>query len=137
MDYRKYGFKHIKQQYRWMSPDWIEQLVGVEQDKEVAIHISSILRDLTTPEDSRFESSTDNFDSIEDYVYNRLNCYNITFEKDKVYVYLLASKAFFVQHEAYELCYNIDKAINIIKEMEYNINNAPIDIELDGDGLPF
>ncbi len=25
MDDRKYGFKHIKQQYRWMSPGWIEK----------------------------------------------------------------------------------------------------------------
>ena len=135
MDYRKYGFKHIKQQYRWMSPDWIEQLVGVEQDKDVAMYISSILRDLTTPEDSRLESSTDNFDSIEDYVYNRLIFYNIPFEKDRVYAYLLASKAFFVLYEAYELCYNIDKAISIIKEMESNVKNAPI--EYGDNGLPF
>ena len=135
MDYRKYGFKHIKQQYRWMSPDWIEQLVDVEQDKDVAMYISSILRDLTTPEDSRLESSTDNFDSIEDYVYNRLINYNIPFEKDKVYIYLLASKEYFAQHEAYELCYNIDKAISIIKEMESNVKNAPI--EYGDNGLPF
>ena len=135
MDDRKYGFKHIKQQYRWMSPGWIEQLVGIEQDKDVTMFISSILRDLTTPEDSRLESSTDNFDSIEDYVYNRLVFNNIPFEKDKVYVYLLASKAFFVQHEAYELCYNIDKAINIIKEMVSNVKNAPI--ECGDDSLPF
>ncbi len=135
MDDRKYGLKHIKQQYRWMSPDWIEQLVSVEQDEDVAMYISSILRDLTTPEDSRLDSSTDNFDSIEDYVYNRLINYNIPFEKDKVYIYLLASKDYFAQHEAYELCYNIDKAISIIKEMESNVKNTPI--EYGDDGLPF
>ncbi len=70
------------------------------------MYFSSILQDLTIPEVSRLESSTDNFDSIEEYVCNRLIFYNIPFENDKVYVYLLASKAFFVQHEAYELCYN-------------------------------
>jgi hypothetical protein len=135
MDDRKYGFKHIKQQYRWMSPGWIEKIVGIEQDKDVVMYFSSILQDLTIPEVSRLESSTDNFDSIEEYVCNRLIFYNIPFESDKVYVYLLASKAFFVQHEAYELCYNIDRAIEIIKEMESNVKNAPI--ECDGNGLPF
>ncbi len=135
MDDRKYGFKHIKQQYRWMSPGWIENIVGIEPDENVVMHFSSILRDLTTPENSRLESSTDNFDSLEEYVCNRLVCYSIPFEKDKVYFYLLASKAFFVQHEAYELCYNIDRAIEIIKEMESNVKNAPI--EYGDDGLPF
>lgn len=135
MDDRKYGFKHIKQQYRWMSPGWIEKIVGIEQDKDVVMYFSSILQDLTIPEVSILESSTDNFDSIEEYVCNRLIFYNIPFENDKVYVYLLASKAFFVQHEAYELCYNIDRAIEIIKEMESSVKNAPI--ECDGNGLPF
>jgi len=135
MDDRKYGFKHIKQQYRWMSPGWIDKIVGIEPDEDVVMHFSSILRDLTTPENSRLESSTDNFDSLEEYVCNRLVFYSIPFEKDKVYIYLLASKAFFVQHEAYELCYNIDRAIEIIKEMESNVKNASI--EYGDNGLPF
>ena len=133
-DDREYGFKHIKQQYRKLSLDWIEKLVRIEQDKEVAMYLSNLLRDLTSPEDSRLESSSENFDSIEEYVFNRLICYNIPFEEDKVYVFLLASKEFFAQHEAYELCYNINRAIEIIKEKE-SVKNNPI--EINESGLPF
>jgi hypothetical protein len=135
MDDRNYGFKHIKKQYRWMSPGWIEKIVRIEQDSDAAMYASAILRDLTTPEDSRLESSTDNFDSIESYVCNRLLCNNIPFEEDKVYILLLASKDFFAQHEAFELCYNIKRAIEIIKEMETGVKTAPIDIS--DDGIPF
>lgn len=133
-DDRKYGFKHIKQQYRKLSLDWIEKLVRIEQDMDVAMYFSNLLRDLTSPEDSRLESSSENFDSIEEYVFNRLICYNIPFEEDKVYIFLLASKEFFTQHEAYELCYNINRAIEIIKEKE-SVKNNPI--EINESGLPF
>lgn len=98
------------------------------------MYLSNLLRDLTSPEDSRLESSSENFDSIEEYVFNRLICYNIPFEEDKVYVFLLASKEFFAQHEAYELCYNINRAIEIIKEKE-SVKNNPI--EINESGLPF
>ena len=37
---RKYGFKHIKEEYRWMSPGWIERLIHEENDKEVADYVS-------------------------------------------------------------------------------------------------
>lgn len=43
MDDRKYGFKHIKQQYRWMSPGWIENIVGIEPDENVVMHLSSAI----------------------------------------------------------------------------------------------
>ena len=135
MDDRKYGFKHIKKQYRWMSPGWIDKLVRIEHDTDVIRHVSAILKDLTTPEDSRLESSTDNLDSIEDYVLNRLILHNIPFEEDKVYVFLLASKDFFAQHEAYELCYNINRAIEIIKEKEDGVKKASV--EMNDGGLPF
>lgn len=85
VDDRKYGFKHIKKEYRWMSPGWIDRLVQEESDKEVSEYVSWMLKELTTPENSRLESSTDSFDSIESYVCNRLICYNIKFEEDKVY----------------------------------------------------
>jgi hypothetical protein len=42
---------------------------------------------------------------------------------------------FFAEHDAFELCYNIQKAINIIKEKESDVYNAPA--ELGEDGLPF
>ena len=135
IDDRKYGFKHIKKEYRWMSPDWIERLVREESDKEVSEYVSRMLKELTTPENSRLESSTDSFDSIEEYVSNRLICYGIKFEEDKVYYWLLKSMDFFAQHDAFELCYNIQKAIEIIKESESAVYDTPI--ESGEDGLPF
>lgn len=134
-DDRKYGFKHIKEEYRWMSPGWIDRLIKEEKDEDVAEYISWILKELTTPEKSRLESSTDNFDSLESYVFNRLLCYNIRFEEDEVYKWLLKSKDFFAQHDAFELCFNIQRAIEIIKKMEESALNPPI--ECDEDGLPF
>lgn len=135
VDDRKYGFKHIKKEYRWMSPGWIDRLVQEESDKEVSEYVSWMLKELTTPENSRLESSTDSFDSIESYVCNRLICYNIKFEEDKVYFWLKKSMDFFAEHDAFELCYNIQKAINIIKKKESDVYNAPA--ELGEDGLPF
>lgn len=134
-DGRKYGFKHIKEEYKWMSPGWIEKLIHEENDKEVADYVSWMLKELTTPENSRLESSTDNMDSIEEYVSNRLIYRGITFEEDKVYYWLLKSIDFFAEHDAFELCYNIKKAIKIIKESEEAVNNAPV--EYGDDGLPF
>lgn len=135
VDDRKYGFKHIKKEYRWMSPGWIDRLIKEESDKEVSGYVSWMLQELTTPENSRLESSTDSFDSIEEYVCNRLICYGIPFEKDKVYFWLIKSMEFFAQHDAYELCYNIQKAIEIIKEKVPTVNNTPP--ELGEEGLPF
>ena len=94
-----------------------------------------MLKELTTPENSRLESSTDSFDSIEEYISNRLICNGIIFEEDKVYCRLLKSMDFFAKHDAFELCYNIQKAIEIIKDSVAAVNNAPV--ELGEDGLPF
>ena len=135
VDDRKYGFKHIKKEYRWMAPDWIEKIIQEERDKEVSEYVSWMLQDLTTPENSRLESSTDSLDSIEEYVSNRLICYGIKFEDDKVYYWLLKSMDFFAKQDAFELCYNIQKAIDIIKESVSAINNVPT--KLGEDGLPF
>ncbi len=135
-DLRNYGFKHIPQKYAWMTPGWIDKLIKHEPDEEVKNYITSILEDLTSPEKSRLESSTDNLDSLEDYSFNRLLANGSKLEFDKVYMWLLVSKEFFVEKEAYELCYNIQKAIEIIKrnidDIEENSNTQSSD-----DGLPF
>ena len=113
---RHYGFKHIQPEYSWMTPGWIEELVKHEPDEEVRNHITDILEDLTCPEKSRLESPTDSFDSIEEYRFNRLLAYNIKLEDDPVYKWLLVSMGFFAKNEAFELCYNIQRAIEIVKE---------------------
>ena len=119
-----------------MSPGWIDRLVQEESDKEVSEYVlMDAERINNSRENSRLESSTDSFDSIESYVCNRLICYNIKFEEDKVYFWLKKSMDFFAEHDAFELCYNIQKAINIIKEKESDVYNAPA--ELGEDGLPF
>ena len=135
-DARHYGFKHIQPEYSWMTPGWIEELVKHETDEEVRNHITEILEDLTSPEKSRLESSAEGFDSIEEYWFNRLLAYNIKLEDDPVYRWLLVSMDFFAKNEAYELCYNIQRAIEIVKEnLEHANSDTPY--EDDGSGLPF
>ncbi len=116
-DVRNYGFKHIAKQYSWMTPGWINELLKYGQDEEVRYYVKKILTDLTNPEDSRLESPTDNFDCLEDYGFNRLACYGTKMEDDKVYQWLIISKDYFAQKEAYELCYNIQRALEIIKKI--------------------
>lgn len=137
-DNRHYGFKHIAKKYSWMTPGWIEELLKHEPDEDVRNHITSILTDLTTPEDSRLESSTDLFDSLEDYWFNRIMAYGKTLEDDAVYKWLLVSQDFFAKNEAYELCYNIQRAIEIIrKAIATSEQQAKIVLPNDGSGLPF
>lgn len=115
-DDRNYGFKHITKEYSWMTPGWIEELVKHESDDDVRYHISSILTDITSPEKSRLESSTDLLDCLEEYSYNRILAYGLTLEDDRVYKWLLITQDFFAKNEAFELCFNIQKAIEIIKK---------------------
>jgi len=56
---RNYGFKHISEEYKWITPDWIKELTKHEPDLEVRDYVTEILEDLTTPEKSRLVSSTD------------------------------------------------------------------------------
>lgn len=133
---RNYGFKHIQPEYCWMTPGWIEELVKHEPDEEVRNYVTDILTDLTTPEKSRLESSTDAFDSIEDYWFNRLLGYNIKFEDDAVYKWLVVSMDFFAKNEAYELCYNIQRAIDIIRKQLDFIEKSPSEVNIHSD-LPF
>lgn len=135
-DSRNYGFKHIAKEYSWMTSGWIDELLKHETDEDVRFHVKEILIDLTSPEKSRLESTTDNFDCLEEYCYNRVMCNNIELEDDKVYKWLLASKDFFAANEAFELCYNIQRAIEIIKT-----KSIPAESDNDGNssnlGLPF
>ena len=135
-DNRHYGFKHISSEYSWMTPGWIEELVKHEPDEDVRNHITNILEDLTTPEKSRLESPTDAFDSIEDYWFNRLLGYSIKLEDDAVYKWLLVSMDFFAKNEAYELCYNIQRTIEIIRKQLDYIENSPSEVNIHSD-LPF
>ncbi|MCQ2075875.1 MAG: hypothetical protein MJZ20_02400 [Bacteroidaceae bacterium] len=64
---RKYGFKHISKKYSWMTTGWIDELIKHESDEDVRNYVTWILTDLTTPEKSRLESSTDSFDCLEEY----------------------------------------------------------------------
>lgn len=124
---RKYGLKHIAKEYSWMTAGWIDELVKHEPDEEVKSFVTSILTDLTSPEKSRLESSTDLFDCLEEYSFNRLLAYNIRFEDDAVYHWLITSKDFFAKNEAFELCYNIQKAIDIIKKMSLPQESEELD----------
>ena len=135
-DVRKYGFKHIAKQYSWMTPGWIEELIQHESDEDVCYYVKEILTDLTTPEHSRLESSTDQFDCIEYYSYNRLLANGTKLEDDKVYKWLVISKDFFAKNEAYELCYNIQKAIDVVSAKLEADNKEEI-IYNDKSDLPF
>lgn len=110
-----------------MTAGWIDELVKHEPDEEVKSFVTSILTDLTSPEKSRLESSTDLFDCLEEYSFNRLLAYNIRFEDDAVYHWLITSKDFFAKNEAFELCYNIQKAIDIIKKMSLPQESEELD----------
>ena len=74
---RNYGFKHISEEYKWMTPGWIKELTKHEPDYEVREYVTEILEDLTTPEKSRLVSSTDKFDCLEEYWFNRIAAYEI------------------------------------------------------------
>lgn len=100
-----------------MTPEWIEELVKYEADEEVCNYVTDILTDLTTPEKSRLESPTERFDCLEDYCINRILFNNTKCEDDKVYYWLVVSKDFFALNEAYELCFNIQRAMDIIKSI--------------------
>ena len=136
---RYYGFKHIQPEYSWMTPGWIEELVKHEPDEEVRNYITEILEDLTSPEKSRLEGSAEVFDCLEEYWFNRLLAYNIKLEDDPVYRWLLVSMDFFAKNEAYELCYNIQRAIEIVKEqlefVEKDAESGPT--VADENNLPF
>lgn len=133
---RNYGFKHIQPEYSWMTPGWIEELVKHEPDEEVCSYVTDILTDLTIPEKSRLESPTDSLDCIEDYWINRLTANSTKFEDDAVYKWLVVSMDFFAKNEAYELCYNIQKTIEIIRKQLDFIENSPSEVNMHSD-LPF
>ena len=133
---RNYGFKHIQPEYSWMTPGWIEELVKHEPDEEVQNYVTEILTDLTTPEKSRLESPTDSLDCIDDYWINRLMANSTKFEDDAVYQWLVVSMDFFAKNEAYELCYNIQKTIEIIRKQLDFIENSPSEVNMHSD-LPF
>ena len=124
---RHYGFKHIQPE------------VKHEPDEEVRNHITEILEDLTNPEKSRLESPTDKFDCLEEYWFNRIEAYNgKKLEDDKVYKLLMVSMDFFAKNDAFELCYNIQKAIEVIKRFIANSEKGHAEpVADDGSGLPF
>lgn len=138
-NYRNYGFKHIAEEYKWMTPGWIEELVKHEPDYEVRTYVSEILEDLTTPEKSRLESSTEKFDSLEEFWFNRIEaCCGKKLEDDEVYKWLMVSMDFFAKNDAFELCYNIQKAIEIIRRFMANSEKDHAEpVVDDGSGLPF
>jgi hypothetical protein len=136
---RDYGFKHIQPEYSWMTPGWIEELLKHEPDEEVRNHITEILEDLTNPEKSRLESPTDKFDCLEEYWFNRIEAFNgKKLEDDEVYKWLMVSMDFFAKNDAFELCYNIQKAIEIIRRFIANSERGHAEpVADDGNGLPF
>ena len=136
---RNYGFKHISEEYKWMTPNWTKELAKHEPDLEVRDYVTEILEDLTTPEKSRLESSTEKFDSLEEFWFNRIEaCYGKELEDDEVYKWLMVSMDFFAKNDAFELCYNIQKAIEIIRRfIAYSEKHHAEPVVDDGSGLPF
>ena len=135
---RNYGFKHISEEYKWMTPGWIKELTKHEPDYEVREYVTEILEDLTTPEKSRLVSSTDKFDSLEEYWFNRIAAYEKKLEDDEVYKWLMTSMDFYAKNDAFELCYNIQKAIEIIKKLIADSEKDRAEpVAVDSDGLPF
>ncbi|KWW29970.1 MAG: hypothetical protein AUK63_1197 [bacterium P3] len=128
---RNYGFKHISEEYKWMTHNWTKELAKHEPDLEVRDYVTEILEDLTTPEKSRLVSSTDKFDCLEEYWEKKL-------EDDEVYKWLMTSIDFFAKNDAFELCYNIQKAIEIIRKfIADSEKNHAEPVAIDSYGLPF
>ena len=135
---RNYGFKHISEEYKWMTPGWIKELTKHEPDYEVREYITEILEDLTTPEKSRLVSSTDKFDCLEEYWFNRIAAYEKKLEDDEVYKWLMTSIDFFAKNDAFELCYNIQKAIEIIRKFIADSEKDHAEpVAIDSYSLPF
>ena len=135
---RNYGFKPISEEYKWMTPGWIKELTKHEPDYEVREYVTEILEDLTTPEKSRLVSSTDKFDCLEEYWFNRIAAYEKKLEDDEVYKWLMTSIDFFAKNDAFELCYNIQKAIEIIRKfIADSEKNHAEPVAIDSYGLPF
>ena len=135
---RNYGFKHISEEYKWMTPGWIKELIKHEPDYEVREYVTEILEDLTTPEKSRLVSSTDKFDCLEEYWFNRIAAYEKKLEDDEVYKWLMTSIDFFAKNDAFELCYNIQKAIEIIRKFIADSEKDHTEpVTVDSYGLPF
>lgn len=135
---RNYGFKHISEEYKWMTPGWIKELTKHEPDYEVREYVTEILEDLTTPEKSRLVSSTDKFDCLEEYWFNRIAAYEKKLEDDEVYQWLMASMDFYAKNDAFELCYNIQKAIEVIRKFIADSEKDRAEpVAVDSDGLPF
>ena len=135
---RNYGFKHISEEYKWITPDWIKELTKHEPDLEVRNYVTEILEDLTTPEKSRLVSSTDKFDCLEEYWFKRIAAYEKKLEDDEVYKWLMTSIDFFAKNDAFELCYNIQKAIEIIKKFIADGEKDHTEpVTVDSYGLPF
>ena len=135
---RNYGFKHISEEYKWMTHNWTKELAKHEPDLEVRDYVTEILEDLTTPEKSRLVSSTDKFDCLEEYWFNRIAAYEKKLEDDEVYKWLMTSIDFFAKNDAFELCYNIQKAIEIIRKfIADSEKNHAEPVAIDSYGLPF
>ena len=121
-----------------MTHNWTKELAKHEPDLEVRDYVTEILEDLTTPEKSRLMSSTDKFDCLEEYWFNRIAAYEKKLEDDEVYKWLMTSIDFFAKNDAFELCYNIQKAIEIIRKfIADSEKNHAEPIAVDSYGLPF
>ena len=121
-----------------MTPNWTKELAKHEPDLEVRDYVTEILEDLTTPEKSRLMSSTDKFDCLEEYRFNRIAAYGKKLEDDEVYKWLMTSIDFFAKNDAFELCYNIQKAIEIIRKFIADSEKDHAEpIAVDSYGLPF
>ena len=121
-----------------MTPNWTKELAKHEPDLEVRDYVTEILEDLTTPEKSRLMSSTDKFDCLEEYWFNRIAAYEKKLEDDEVYKWLMTSIDFFAKNDAFELCYNIQKAIEIIRKFIADSEKDRAEpVAVDSDGLPF
>ena len=106
---RNYGFKPISEEYKWMTPGWIKELTKHEPDYD-----------------------------LEEYWFNRIAAYEKKLEDDEVYKWLMTSMDFYAKNDAFELCYNIQKAIEIIKKLIADSEKDRAEpVAVDSDGLPF
>lgn len=113
---RNYGFKRVPKEHIRIVHEMIELLKKHKPSEEVYIYVSEILNELASPEISRLESQTDNFDSLEDYYVNRILAYNIKPEEDEVTEWLVVARTLSKKMEMYEMCYNIQRAIDLVKD---------------------
>lgn len=119
---RNYGMMSVPPAYRKRAMVWSSWAAVRHLNEEERVHFLRIIDELSDPEHSRLTSNTDNFDCLEMYYYDYILSYNKRLKNDAVYGLLTTAIRVFADYEAYEICFNIRRALRWLckKDKEYS-----------------